>query len=196
MTSNENSNNALNQIKNKFYTEKIYKIKRIDYAIKHYKAYFSKFLKNYANDLIQKSPFSINLKHKKLYLPNYNSFTGNANQKDNYDFLSFSVGQIFAYYKENEQKNTLQIKNSNYIGEIIKYIKKHENSYQFLEILNFFFMSMEQANVMFYESNKFKEFCSDPKTLEHDAEFRKQKGFSLLDKYGFIKFAKMGNKNC
>ena len=56
-------------------------------------------------------------------------------------------------------------------------------------------MRIEQANVMFYDSSKFNEYCSDKKTLELDKEFKRQKGFSLLDKYGFIKYAKMGNKN-
>ena len=78
LTSKENFNIIINQTNKKFKTQKIYKIKRIDYAIKHYKVYLSKFLKNHANDLIQKSPFSIYLKRKKLYLPNYNSFTGNT----------------------------------------------------------------------------------------------------------------------
>ena len=195
LTTKENFNIIINQTNKKFKTQKIYKIKRIDYAIKHYKVYLSKFLKNHANDLIQKSPFSIYLKRKKLYLPNYNSFTGNTKEQDNYDFLNFSVIQIFGYYKENEQKNSLQIKNINYIEEILNYIKKHENSNLFYEIIDFFNMSIEQANVMFYDSSKFKEYCSDKKTLELDKEFKKQKGFSLLDKYGFIKYAKMGNKN-
>jgi hypothetical protein len=195
LTSKENFNIIINQTDKKFKTQKIYKIKRIDYAIKHYKVYLSKFLKNHANDLIQKSPFSIYLKRKKLYLPNYNSFTGNTKEQDNYDFLNFSVIKILGYYKENEQKNSLQIKNINYIEEILNYIKKHEHSYLFYEIIDFFNMSIEQANIMFYDSSEFKEYCSDKKTLELDKEFRKQKGFSLSDKYGFIKYAKMGNKN-
>jgi hypothetical protein len=195
LTSKENFNIIINQTDKKFKTQKIYKIKRIDYAIKHYKVYLSKFLKNHANDLIQKSPFSIYLKRKKLYLPNYNSFTGNTKEQDNYDFLNFSVIKILGYYKENEQKNSLQIKNINYIEEILNYIKKHEHSYLFYEIIDFFNMSIEQANIMFYDSSEFKKYCSDKKTLELDKEFRKQKGFSLSDKYGFIKYAKMGNKN-
>ena len=195
LTSKENFNIIINQTNKKFKTQKIFKIKRIDYAIKHYKVYFSKFLKNHANGLIQKSPFSIYLKRKKLYLPNYNSFTGNTKEQDNYDFLNFSVIKIFGYYKENEQKNSLQIKNINYIEEILNYIKKHEHQYLFYEIIDFFNMRIEQANVMFYDSSKFKEYCSDKKTLELDKEFKRQKGFSLLDKYGFIKYAKMGNKN-
>lgn len=193
LTSKENG--ILNKINKKFNTRKIYKIKRIDYAIKHYKVYLSKFLKNYGNDLIQNSTLPLNLKIKKLFLPNYNSFTGNAKEQDNYDFLNFSVGQIFGYYKENEQKNTLQIKNINFIKEILIYIKNNEKPYQFYDIIEFLNMSIEQANKMFFNSKNFKQYCSESKTLELDIEFRRQKKFSLLEKDGFIKFAKKGNKS-
>ena len=182
-------------ITKKFNTRKIYKIKRIDYAIKHFKVYLSKFLRNYGNNLIQNSILPLHLKYKKLFLPNYNSFTGNTKEQDNYDFLNFTVGQIFGYFKENEQNNTLQIKNINFIAEILNYIKNNEKSYQFYDIIEFFHMSIEQAITMFYNSIIFREYFLNPKTIELDIEFRRQKKFSLLDKYGFIKFAKMGNKN-
>ena len=182
-------------ITKKFNTRKIYKIKRIDYAIKHFKVYLSKFLRNYGNNLIQNSILPLHLKCKKLFLPNYNSFTGNSKEQDNYNFLNFTVGQIFGYFKENEQKNTLQIKNINFIAEILNYIKNNEKSYQFYDIIEFFHMSIEQAITMFYNSIIFREYFLNPKTIELDIEFRRQKKFSLLDKYGFIKFAKMGNKN-
>ena len=182
-------------ITKKFNTRKIYKIKRIDYAIKHFKVYLSKFLRNYGNNLIQNSILPLHLKYKKLFLPNYNSFTGNTKEQDNYDFLNFTVGQIFGYFKENEQKNTLQIKNINFIAEILNYIKNNEKSYQFYDIIEFFHMSIEQAIIMFYNSIIFREYFLNPKTIELDIEFRRQKKFSLLDKYGFIKFAKIGNKN-
>lgn len=52
-----------------FNTKKFLKIKRIDYSIKHFKAYFSKFLRNYGNKLIKKSELEISLKKKNyIYL--------------------------------------------------------------------------------------------------------------------------------
>lgn len=138
-----------------FNAKKFLKIKRIDYSIKHFKAYFSKFLRNYGNKLIKKSELEISLKKKKLYLPNYNSFTGNPKEQDNYDFLSFSVRKIFSYVKESEQKNYYQNKNAQYIKEILDYIKLSENSLKFCTILEFFNMSIEKAYEMFYESTNF-----------------------------------------
>lgn len=52
-----------------FNAKKFLKIKRIDYSIKHFKAYFSKFLRNYGNKLIKKSELEISLKKKNyIYL--------------------------------------------------------------------------------------------------------------------------------
>lgn len=55
-------------------------------------------------------------------------------------------------------------------------------------------MNLQKAYEMFYESAKFHEYQLDPKTIEYDEEFQRQKKFSLLEKNGFIRLAKMGNK--
>ena len=89
-SSNENQKSIQLLIKFKSYQETKLQM-RIDYAKNHFKRYFSKFLKNYANNLIK------NISDKRLFLPNYQYFTGNPTEKDNYLFLSFSIQEIFGH---------------------------------------------------------------------------------------------------
>lgn len=193
---NENSSfqSPINPIKKIFETKPLIKIRRIDYAKKHFKAYFSKFLKRYANALIKNSNLPLDFKMKKIYFPNYNSFTGNPKEKDNYIFLSFPVKKIFTYIKKGEKNINLQIKNEKLINEIFKYIEYNNVSHQFKNIIKFFNLNLEQAYELFYESEEFKQYSSSPKTFEHNEEFKRQKGFSLLEKNAFIRLVKMGKK--
>ena len=166
--------------------------KRIDYGQKYFKTKFSKFLRNLGNNIIQKSGLPANLQ-KKLSLPNHISFTGNSKEKDNYYFLSFTVQQIFGYYKNENCKNSLQKKNKTIIDEILAFIDKSGNE-KYESIRDFFSMSLEGAYELYYESKDFKEYASDPKAIELDKEFRAQKKDSLLEKYGYIKMCKKFTK--
>ena len=96
-SSNENQKSIQLLIKFKSYQETKLQM-RIDYAKNHFKRYFSKFLKNYANNLIK------NISDKRLFLPNYQSFTGNPTEKDNYKFLSFSIQKILDTTKRKAKK--------------------------------------------------------------------------------------------
>ena len=97
-----------NQINVKAFSENIsQRTQRIDYGKKYFKTNFSSFLKKYANRLIQKSCLPKNLKLK-ISSPNSLSFTSNVKDSDNLAFLSFSVQEIFCYYKEsNKCQNSL-----------------------------------------------------------------------------------------
>ena len=154
------------------------------------KRYFSKFLKNYANNLIK------NISDKRLFLPNYQSFTGNPTEKDNYMFLFFSIQQIFGYYKKGSQKIRYQIKNKELIENILNILNNHElgNNVKYKEIQSFFKMNFEKAIELFYNSQDFENYANDPKTKYLDKEFIAQKGFSLLEKNGFIKMVKQYEK--
>ena len=68
---------------------------RVDYAIKQFKVYSCKFLKEYGNQLIKECNFKNNLKKLKLFAPSYKYFTGNSNEKENKMFLDFTVEEIF-----------------------------------------------------------------------------------------------------
>ena len=174
---------------------------RIDYAIKNIKVHISKFMNKYGNELIKKCNFQNRLKKVKLFLPSYNYFTGNSNEKDNYIFLNFTVEEILTYpekiEKNPKKSNRLQKQNK----EIIKDIKDHiEEKYPnekpeiYQEMLNFFRMSYENIVSLFYKSNEFKDYSSSQKTQSLDEQFIKSKGFSLMEKNGFIKLMKNYNK--
>ena len=188
-SSNENQKSIQLLIKFKSYQETKLQM-RIDYAKNHFKRYISKFLKNYANNLIK------NISDKRLFLPNYQSFTGNPTEKDNYMFLFFSIQQIFGYYKKGSQKNRYQKKNLELIENILNILNNNElgNNAKYKEIQSFFKMNFEKAIELFYNSQDFENYANDPKTKYLDKEFIAQKGFSLLEKNGFIKMVKQYEK--
>ena len=165
--------------------------KRIDYCKKYFKTNFVKFLKKHANKLIQSSCLPKELKQN-ISSPNSLSFTGNTNDADNVAFLDFSVQKIFGYYKEgNKSKNSLQIKNQKKIGDIMNFIENCEDESKYEKISSFFKMSLENAYELFFESDDFKNYTKDSKSIYLDKEFKIQKGFSLLEKNGFLKMIKM-----
>ena len=167
---------------------------RIDYCIKHFKVYTSKFLKEYGNKLINDCKFQNEMKNLKLFSPSYKYFTGNSNEKENKIFLNFTVEQIFSYPDTTLKKdNRLQKKNKDIINTLLNYI---ENKYDIEvpenmeKLKNFLKMTFEDIIILFYNSKQFKDYSSDPKTLFLDKHFIKIKGFSLLEKNGFIKLIK------
>ena len=99
----------INLRKNIFVCEKEKKDKlyRKDAYFKHFKAIFVKYLKNKLNNL--KDLCFPNFILNKFSTPNY-KFTGNAKQIDNYNFLSWSIKEIFIY-SENEKNENRQYNN-------------------------------------------------------------------------------------
>ena len=171
---------------------------RVDYAIKQFKVYSCKFLKEYGNQLIKDCNFKNNLKKLKLFAPSYKYFTGNSNEKENKMFLDFTVEEIFSYPNDKSKKdNRLQQKNKEIIKKFINYI---EETYpevvpeSFQKLLNFFRMTYRDIIVLFYDSEQFKDYSSDPKTQFLDEQFTKSKGFSLMEKSAFFKLMKNYNK--
>ena len=169
---------------------------RVDYGIKNIKTFISKYIKEYGNTLVQNCHFSSLLKNLKLFAPSYPYFTGNANEKDNKAFKNFTVEQILTYppeIKQNSKKdNRLQKKNK----EIIKHFKNYiEDKYpdekpkEYEELLNFFRMSYEDMIRLFYNNSfQYKEFISSEKSKKFDELFKKIKGYSLIEKNGFLKY--------
>jgi hypothetical protein len=171
---------------------------RIDYAIKQFKVYSCKFLKEYGNQLIKECNFKNNLKKLKLFAPSYKYFTGNSNEKENKMFLDFTVEEIFSYPKDKSKKdNRLQQKNKDIIKKFIDYIEEtypKEVPEPFQKLQNFFRMTYRDIIVLFYDSEQFKDYSSDPKTQFLDEQFTKSKGFSLMEKSSFFKLMKNYNK--
>ena len=168
--------------------------KRIDYCIKYFKTNFSKFLKNYGNMLIKGSFLPKELKKEKLSAPNHLSFTGNAAEKDNYKFLFFKVEDIFCFYKNENCQISLQKKNRRTIDKILQFIDRSESEDKYSYVKAFFKMSLEDAYGIFYESEDFKKYATDSKTVFLDKEFKVEKGYSLLEKNAFVKMIKMYGK--
>lgn len=168
--------------------------KRIDYALKYFKTSFSGFLKEHSNRIIQKSALPANLKKKKIFSPNHQSYTGNPKESDDYKFLSFTVQEILSYYKDENCKNSLQKKNKETIEEILNFIDESKDESKYEEVRAFFKMSLEDAYELFYQDESFKKYANDEKAIYLDQEFRAQNGFSLLENNGFIKVVKMHGK--
>ncbi len=168
--------------------------KRIDYHKKYFKTNFVKFLKRYGNDLIKDSDLPKQFK-RKISAPNHISFTANVKESDNYKFLFFIVQDILSHYKEGPKcNNSLQIKNQNLIKDILAFIESNDEE-KYEDIKSFFKMTVEDAYSLFYESKEFKKYAAEAKTIYLDKEFKIQKGFSLLEKNGFIKMCRMYKYN-
>ncbi len=166
---------------------------RIDYLLKAFKKNFSSFIKIQVNNLFQASLLPEELKKLEISTPNSMDFTSNVTIKNNYKFLSFSVQEILCYYKKNNSRNRNQKKNKKVIEKILKYIED-KNSDNFDKILSFLKMSLEDAYINFYDSIIFFQYARDENTLIGDKEFKAIYGFSLLEKFGFIKLLKMNYK--
>lgn len=74
---------------------------------------------------------------------------------------------------------------------ILDYIESQDEDEQFEEVKIFFKMTLEEAYKLFEESEDFKRYAMDPKTILLDKEFKNKNNFSLLEKNGFIKYIKM-----
>ena len=170
--------------------------KRIDYALKYFKTFFSRYLKDQSNKVKSKSQLPSELKKPNIFSPNHISYTGNPKESDDYKFLSFSVQDILTYYKGENSKNSLQKKNKETIERILNFIDESGEEEKYEEVKDFFKMSLEDAYELYYKDEAFKKYAEDEKAIYLDQEFKAQNGFSLLEKNGFIKVVKMqGKKN-
>ena len=163
---------------------------RIDYAIKYFKVNVIKFIKEYGNILIKICDFPNKLKKLRLFSPSYKYFTGNSNEKDNKLFINFNLETIFCYPEGNKNDNRLQRQNKETIKCFKEYIEekyKEEIPEKYQKLLNYLNMTFQDAIVLFYESKQFKDYSSSSKTIFLDKYFIKAKGFSLLEKNGFLK---------
>lgn len=155
--------------------------RRTDYSKKNYKVHMVQFAKEYANGLLSKAG---KLKTFGAFsLPNSREFTGNVKDSRNYEFLSFSVKDMFTLGKE-KNGGSLQVKNQKLIEKILEV----ENLY---ELKMFLRSTIENLIELFEESKKYREFCDEEKTIYLDYYFQKEKGFSLRKKGGFLRLVKI-----
>ena len=159
-------------------------IYRKDAYYKHFKSLFAKYIKNKANRL------------KNICFPYFNQnnffaisykYTGNPKEKDNLQFLSFSVKDLLSYGKDKK------IKNRQYYNEqLIQYIEQNEsnskNNIIYMELINFLNDTVENELINFYVENK--TIKNDSKCLFFEQHFKSETNISLIEKNGFLKILK------
>ena len=159
-------------------------IYRKDAYYKHFKSLFAQYIKNKANRL------------KNICFPYFNQnnffaisykYTGNPKEKDNLQFLSFSVKDLLSYGKDKK------IKNRQYYNEqLIQYIEQNEsnskNNIIYMELINFLNDTIENQLINFYQENK--TIKNDSKCLFFDEHFKNETNISLIEKNGYLKILK------
>jgi hypothetical protein len=168
--------------------EKIY---RKDYYFKHFKAIFGKYIKNKLNNL--KNRCFPNFVLNNFSTPDY-YFIGNPKQEDNYKFLSWTIKDILIF-RENKNKYNRQFNNKMLILYIEKNGNKSKDKDAYNELINYINCKVEDAFLDFYENkSEFEKICSDKDCIFFDEFFKRETGFSLLEKNGFLKVIKSNRK--
>ena len=109
---------------NKFVIEKKYpKYWRFDATKKYWKSKISQYAEEQLNKLIQNSDLP-DIYKIQIHKPNSLSFTANVTVKDNYNFLSYNLKDIFSIGKETED---LQKQNHENITKIFEHFSKIGN---------------------------------------------------------------------
>lgn len=188
---NNNNNEMKKFIKfkcNKMNKEKIY---RKDYYFKHFKAIFGKYIKNKLNNL--KNKCFPNFILNNFSTPNY-YFIGNPKQEDNYNFLSWSIKDILIF-RENQNKYNRQFNNKMIILYIEKSRNKSKDKDAYNELINYINCKVEDAFLDFYENKtEFEKILTDKDCIFFDEFFKRETGFSLLEKNGFLKVIRSSQK--
>jgi hypothetical protein len=168
---------------------------KIERYLQAFKKEFSFYLIMQLNNLIQEIFLSEVLKKIEIKLPNSKDFTRIADIQHNYLFLSFTVKEILCYYTNNDKNNKYQKENVINIKKIFDYIESHGNEKKFEKIISFLNMTLENAYIDFYQSTIFFRFANEEITLIRDKQFKIVYGFSLLEKYGFLRMLKLYYKD-
>ena len=155
---------------------------RNDYYIKKLKKdIFSNFARNKINQCLKDNQFP---KKTKIYKPNCAAFTSIANLNKNLSFLPMKLKEVFSL-NDNKEGN-LQEKNKELFDKIFetKKIKNPESFERLKKLLN---LTVEEIIKDYYYSPEFSDFCKKEEIKNYDKEFFKEKKFSMLKDYGFLK---------
>ena len=175
------------KLKKKLFDSK-QKIYRNDYYIKKFKVEcFSNYLTQNLNDLLKACSFPKNLKLNKIYMPNNKAFTSVANMKLNQAFLPMRIKDIFSMENGNGQ---YQKKNASIFTMILNEKELASKKKEYEELVDCLNMTVEDAIKKFYFSEEFEHFRINLEIKEYDDAFKKEKKFSLLENFGFLKLIK------
>ena len=174
-TNSEDDKSNKIQLFNVKYTEKRI---RIDYLIKNLKVCISKCIKNYINYLISKNFPKNELSKLKINKPSTKFYTSVTKISVNFEFLKMSIKSLLTMGKD-DVNGTRQKKNA----IVIQKIEKISVIKEFLEttLQNFY-------EGIFSDSKEFKEFCENERNILLDEEFKRENGYSLKEKYGYLKY--------
>lgn len=160
---------------------------RVDDAKKHFKIAINQYATKQLNSLIKNSDLPKTFK-KKIHLPNHKQFSSNPKELDNFQFLSFTLKDVFTFGKSNDN---LQGKNDENISKILEY-NKHPEKVD--KIKNYLLMKYIDAIKLFYRSEKFTEFKNNELTKFFNDGIEKEKNISLLEEDGLVKLFQMTKK--
>ena len=159
-------------------------IYRKDAYYKHFKSLFAKYIKDKANKL--KNICFPHFDKNNFFAISY-KYTGNPKEKDNLQFLSFSIKDLLTYGKDKI------LKNRQYHNELlIKCIEQKESSSKdkiiYTELINFLYNTVENELINFYQENEIIK--NDSRCLFFDERYKSETNNSLIEKYGFLKILK------
>ena len=156
---------------------------RKDAYYKHFKVNLGKYIKKRMNILKNKCfPY---YSRNNFSTPNY-KYTGNPKEKDNLNFLFFTIKEILIYGQDKARFNR-QYNN----GQLIIFIEENEekayDKVAYKELIEFLNEKLEDAIIQYYDDEKeFNRIKSDNKYINFDKFYKRETGISLLEKYGFL----------
>ena len=167
-------------------------IYRKDAYYKHFKVNLGKYIKNRMNILKNRCfPY---YNRNNFSTPNY-KYTGNPKEKDNLNFLSFTIKDILIYGKDKEKYNR-QYNNEQLINFIEENEERTNDRIAYNEIIQFLNFRLDDVVRQYYDDEKeLYKIKNDQKYIFFDKFFQRETGISLLEKYGFLKVLKKNNSN-
>ena len=174
----DNSNSEDNKSSQLFNVKCTEKRIRIDYLIKNLKVCSSKCLMNYINYLIYNNFPKNEFSKLKINKPSTKFYTSVIKISANFQFLKMPIKNLLTMGKD-DINGTRQKKNA----IVIPKIEKISEIKEFLEMTlqNFY-------EGIFFDSKEFKEFCENERNILLDEEFKRENGYSLKEKYGYLKY--------
>ena len=120
-------------------------------------------------------------------MPNNKAFTSNSNLKKNKAFLPIPIKDIFSMQNKEGQH---QEKNALNFSRIFKLRNKAGNLQAYDNLVEYLNKTMEEVIKDYYTSDEFKNFIANEEIIEYDKAFYKEKKFSILQDYGFLRLIK------
>ena len=156
---------------------------RKDAYYKHFKVNLGKYIKKRMNILKNKCfPY---YSRNNFSTPNY-KYTGNPKEKDNLNFLFFTIKEILIYGQDKAKFNR-QYNNKQLIIFIEENEEKAYDKVAYKELIEFLNEKLEDAIIQYYDDEKeFNRIKSDNKYINFDKFYKRETGISLLEKYGFL----------